>query len=126
MKTLRITHDGLLIQDDNWNTHVCIKPIEGDSEGNRIDFGNYNELSDDVAEKLLTSLSGKIKNLDALIISQHFPNGVHLSKPFQNGLQKIIPANKGKLFLLDSRSCSDLYQNTIRKLNSYEASKLCA
>ncbi len=125
MKTLRITCDGLLEQGDKWDTHVYIKPIENGAEVNRIDFGNYNRLSEDVAQKLLSQLAEEMKNLDAVIINQQVPNGIHLSKTFQRGLQKLICGNKKKLFLLDSRSCSDLYVGTIRKLNSYEASKLC-
>jgi rfaE bifunctional protein kinase chain/domain len=125
MKALGITCDGLIEQDDKWNTHVYIKPIENGVEGNRIDFGNYNRLSNDVAAKLLSRLSVEIKNLDAVIINQQVPDGINLSKTLQQGMKKIISDNKRKLFLLDSRSCSDLYQGTIRKLNSYEASKLC-
>ncbi|MFA6294658.1 MAG: PfkB family carbohydrate kinase, partial [Victivallales bacterium] len=125
MKANGIRHDKLLEQDGKWSTHVYIKPVENGVEGSRIDFGNYNELSDDMAGKLLSCLGGEIKNLDAVIINQQVPNGIHLSKTFQKGLQKLISANKNKLFLLDSRSYSDLYQGTIRKLNSYEASKLC-
>ncbi len=125
MKANGIRHERLLEQDGKWSTHVYIKPVENGVEGNRIDFGNYNELSDEMAGKLLSCLGGEIKNLDAVIINQQVPNGIHLSKTFQKGLQKLISANKNKLFLLDSRSYSDLYQGTIRKLNSYEASKLC-
>lgn len=125
MKKLGINQDALLEQDDKWNTHVYIKPLENDVEGSRIDFGNYNCLSDEVAKGLLTCLKLEIKKLDAVIINQQVPNGVHLSKTFQKGLQKLIAENREKLFLLDSRSCSGLYQHTIRKLNAYEAFKLC-
>ncbi|HBC88732.1 MAG TPA: carbohydrate kinase [Lentisphaeria bacterium] len=125
MENLGITHDSLLEQNEKWNTHVYIKPIENGVEGNRIDFGNYNRLSDDSAKKLLSCLSREIRSLDAVIINQQVSDGIHLSKNLQKGLQKIISDNKKKLFFLDSRSCSNLYQGTIRKLNAYEASKLC-
>ncbi len=125
MKTLGINYSGLLEQGDKWNTHVYIKPIENGVEGNRIDFGNYNKLSDDAATRLLSCLGREIRNLDAVIINQQVSDGIHLSKTFQKGLQKLISDNRKKLFMLDSRSYSNLYQGTIRKLNSYEASKLC-
>jgi rfaE bifunctional protein kinase chain/domain len=125
MRANGIKHDNLLEQNDKWDTHVYIKPIENDGEGSRIDFGNYNNLSGDVAKKLLSCLGREIKSLDAVIINQQVPNGIHLSKTLQEGLQKLISDNRKKLFFLDSRSCSELYQGTIRKLNSYEASKLC-
>ncbi len=125
MKSLGISHGSLLEQKDKWNTHVYIKPIENGVELNRIDFGNFNRLSDDTAKKLIANLAKQIKKLDALIINQQVSDGIHLSKVLQKGLQQIISGNKKKLFLLDSRSCSDLYQGTIRKLNAYEATKFC-
>ncbi len=125
MKSLGISHGSLLEQEDNWNTHVYIKPIENGVELNRIDFGNYNRLSDETAGKLIADLAKQIRKLDALIINQQVSDGLHRSKTLQKGLQKLISDNRSKLFFLDSRSCSDLYQGTIRKLNAYEASKLC-
>lgn len=55
MKSNGIKYDKLLEQGEKWNTHVYIKPVENGVEGSRIDFGNYNKLSDDVAIKLLSS-----------------------------------------------------------------------
>lgn len=125
MEKLGISHHALLEQNDRWNTHVYIKPIENGVEGNRIDFGNYNSLSDEVAKELISCLGTEIEKLDAVIINQQVTNGIHFSSTFQKGLQKLIAENRERLFLLDSRSCSDLYRHTIRKLNAYEASKLC-
>ncbi len=125
MKTHGITCNGLIEQKDQWNTHVYIKPVENGIEGNRIDFGNYNNLSDNVAKKLISALRGEIKKLDAVIINQQVYGSIHISQTLQKDLQTLISSNKEKLFLLDSRSCSDLYQHTIRKLNAYEAAKLC-
>ncbi|MBI2438456.1 MAG: hypothetical protein HYV36_06565, partial [Lentisphaerae bacterium] len=39
-----VSVDGMLIQKDNWNTHVYTKPYLGDQEQNRIDFGSFNRL----------------------------------------------------------------------------------
>ncbi len=33
---------GMLVQDDGWDTPVYLKPMEGDVEQGRIDFGNAN------------------------------------------------------------------------------------
>lgn len=129
MKTLMndsgIDYDGLVEQRKLWNTNVYIKPIEEGSELNRIDFGCGNSVSDETASLLLGKLSAKIDSLDVVIINQQLTEGIHNSIIFQKGLQQIINANPDKLFFLDSRNCAELYENTIRKINSYEALKLC-
>lgn len=126
MQDLGINSDSLLEQKDNWNTHVYIKPIEENSELNRIDFGCRNVLSEKTASVLLEKLSNEVIKLDAVIINQQVLEGIHNSIAFQKGLQIIINSNSDKLFFLDSRNCAELYGNTIRKINSYEALKLCA
>ncbi len=125
MASQNINQENLIEQKDNWSTNVYIKPIEENRELNRIDFGNYNKLSDETAEKLINKISSQIKNLDVVIINQQVLEGIHNSEIFHTRLKRIITAHPAKLFLLDSRNCAELYQNTIRKLNSYEALTLC-
>jgi len=125
MNDLNINHAGLVEQKESWNTHVYIKPIEEGGELSRIDFGCKNSISDETASNLLGKLATEVKNLDAVIINQQVTEGIHNSKTFQKGLQEVINANPDKLFFLDSRNCAELYGNTIRKINSYEALKLC-
>lgn len=125
MENAEINHQGLLEQKDEWSTHVYIKPVKDGNEQSRIDCGNFNKLADATAEKLISNLSGKISELDAVIINQQVTNGIHNSTSFQKALQKFINDHSEKLFFLDSRNCSDVYDNTIRKMNAYEAAKLC-
>ncbi|MFA4944356.1 MAG: PfkB family carbohydrate kinase [Lentisphaeria bacterium] len=119
-----ICHEGLLEQVAGWDTNVYIKPIAEGVEGNRLDFGNFNGLADAVAAKLLAGLARDLPRLDAVIINQQVAAGIHHSPRFQEGLQKLILDNPGKLFFLDSRDLSHLYRQTLRKLNAYEAAKL--
>lgn len=125
MENAGINYDGMLEQQDQWNTHVYIKPVKDGAELNRIDFGNFNRLADTTAEKLVSNLAAKINDLDAVIINQQVTDGIHNSSFFQKSLQALINKNSDKLFFLDSRNCSDVYDNTIRKMNAYEAAKLC-
>ncbi len=125
MDRLGIGHDGLLEQDCGWDTHVYVKPIEDGTEASRIDFGNFNSLGKDTASRLLSKLADTVGKLDAVIINQQVPAGIHRSDFFRKGLQALIKKNSGRLFLLDSRSCSDAYDGTVRKINAYEATKLC-
>jgi bifunctional ADP-heptose synthase (sugar kinase/adenylyltransferase) len=47
---------GLLLQREAWQTPTYTKPYEGEQEGRRIDYGNFNELASETAEALLACL----------------------------------------------------------------------
>ncbi|MBN2301664.1 MAG: HAD family hydrolase [Lentisphaerae bacterium] len=121
MNELSISHKGLLEQTKEWVTHSYIKPIENGAEENRIDMGNFNRMSTDTAKRLSDMLTNDLESLDILVINQQVKNGIHMSPEFQKALQLLIQSHPQKLFLLDSRSMSQNYQGTIRKINAYEA-----
>jgi len=54
-----INSQNLIIQEENWSTHVYTKPYIADVEQNRIDFGNFNELSNATADRLIGLLKTK-------------------------------------------------------------------
>lgn len=124
LRALDIRADALLEEPGDWVTHTYVKPIEAGVEGSRIDFGNFNRLSDAVAAQLVARLAADLSNLDAVIINQQVEDGIHHSECFQEALQALITANPAKLFLLDSRSMSRRYAGTIRKVNAHEAAVL--
>jgi bifunctional ADP-heptose synthase (sugar kinase/adenylyltransferase) len=124
MHTLGIRADGLLEQRQDWSTHTYIKPLEDGAEASRIDFGNFNRLSGEVARMLADRLADDLPGLDAVIVNQQVGNGIHGSELFQERLQSLIAAHPETTFLLDSRDMSDRYAGTIRKLNAYEAMRL--
>ncbi|MBL7077732.1 MAG: hypothetical protein ISS31_09695 [Kiritimatiellae bacterium] len=121
MRELGICADGLLEQNGDWTTHAYIKPLENGAEASRIDFGNFNQLSDDVARQLADKLADDLPNLDVVIINQQVADGIHRSPLFQELLQTLIDAHPDKTFLLDSRDMSGRYAGTIRKINACEA-----
>lgn len=125
MDRLGITRDGFLEQVGGWDTHVYIKPIENGTEASRIDFGNFNKLDNKTASKLLATLGSTVRKLDAVIINQQVPAGIHRSDFLRKGLQALVRKNSFRLFMLDSRSCSDAYPGTVRKINAYETTMLC-
>ena len=77
MKRAGINTDNLLIQKEQWATHVYIKPYIDDKEQNRIDFGNYNKLSEETADRLLHNLEKEVKEVDLVIINQQVLSGIH-------------------------------------------------
>jgi phosphoglycolate phosphatase-like HAD superfamily hydrolase len=93
-------------------------------EQERFDFGRFNKISDDTADRLLTVLDTGLKNLDGLIINQQLSFGVH-SEYLITHLQQVLDRHQDKIILLDSRDISDRYGRVICKLNASEAARLC-
>ena len=111
MKEAGINTDNLLIQKDNWSTHVYIKPYIGESEQNRIDFGNFNVLSEETADLLIHNLEKTVTIVDLVIINQQVLSGIH-TEYFKKKLVEVINHFPKKVFIVDSR-------------NDTEASLLC-
>ena len=115
---------GMLIQTPQWNTPVYIKPICADHEENRIDFGGFNALADEVADAVLARLAAALPQLDAVVVNQQLPRGIH-TPHLQAGLNALFRAHPDRLFIVDSRDLSGTYINCLHKLNDVEATRLC-
>ncbi|OGV61171.1 MAG: hypothetical protein A2498_11305 [Lentisphaerae bacterium RIFOXYC12_FULL_60_16] len=121
---LRVGLDGLLTQGDGWDTPVYIKPIIGDREDHRLDFGNFNTLHADTTRVLLDALGRVLPDLDGLIINEQLVNGIH-STAFQDGLNALIGRYPKVTFVADCRCLAGVYRNCVYKLNACEAARLC-
>jgi bifunctional ADP-heptose synthase (sugar kinase/adenylyltransferase)/phosphoglycolate phosphatase-like HAD superfamily hydrolase len=119
----RMNTDGLLIQREQWDTHVYMKPYEREQEQNRLDFGNFNQLHPATAQALLEKLSVALPALDIIIINQQVTHGIH-NREFRENLSALVRSHPGKLFIADSRHYTDDYAGAIRKLNLPEAARL--
>jgi rfaE bifunctional protein kinase chain/domain len=124
MKETGIQPDNLLIQEDEWYTHTYAKPYIDDKELNRVDFGNYNHLSKETADKLIHNLILEIAEVDIVIVNQQVPSGIH-TEYFKKRLVHVIQQFSHKIFIADSRNFNDFYQGSIRKMNDTEAVRLC-
>ncbi len=125
MKETGIDPRNLLIQEEDWYTHAYAKPYIDDKELNRVDFGNYNKLSLDTADRLIASLVKEIPEVDIIIINQQVPSGIHIDY-FKKRLVEVIAQFPEKTFIVDSRNFNDFYTGAIRKMNDTEAARLCA
>jgi rfaE bifunctional protein kinase chain/domain len=125
MKETGINTDNLIIQEDSWSTHTYAKPYIDDRELNRVDFGNYNILSEETARKLINNLIKDITEVDIVIINQQVPSGIHTDY-FRPLLADLILHFPEKLFIVDSRNFNDFYNGAIRKMNDTEAMRLCS
>jgi bifunctional ADP-heptose synthase (sugar kinase/adenylyltransferase)/phosphoglycolate phosphatase-like HAD superfamily hydrolase len=118
-----ITTDGLLMQGEQWDTHVYMKPVEHEHEQHRLDFGNFNQLHPLVCRDLIETLSADLPRLDIVIINQQIARGIH-TKEFRESLRALIVRNPGTMFIADSRHYIDEYTGTMRKLNLREGTRL--
>jgi len=124
MKETGIQPENLLIQEENWYTHAYAKPYINDTELNRVDFGNYNHLSKETADRLIEILIREIPEVDLVIINQQVPSGIHTDY-FKKRLVEVIQQFPEKTFIVDSRNFNDYYTGAIRKMNDTEAARLC-
>ncbi len=114
----------MLTQDKYWSTHVYIKPHIGDKEQNRIDFGNFNNLSDITADRLIQNLKKESEEIDLVIINQQVLSGIH-TEYFRKKLVETINTFPEKIFIADSRDYTDYFRGAYRKMNDKEAVRLC-
>jgi bifunctional ADP-heptose synthase (sugar kinase/adenylyltransferase)/phosphoglycolate phosphatase-like HAD superfamily hydrolase len=114
---------GLLVQRETWDTHVYLKPHEAVEEQQRIDFGNFNELSGATQEQLLRAIEGAMPALDILIVNQQVIHGVH-TPGFRSALQALLARHPGARVIIDSRHYPDAFGSAMRKINLAEASRV--
>jgi rfaE bifunctional protein kinase chain/domain len=114
----------LHIQHQHWHTHVYTKIIKERKELPRIDFGNLNELAASTVQQLLEDLENSITGLDILIINQQVLKGIH-TQQFRKNLVTLLKRYPNLNVITDSRSFSNEFSGTIRKINDREAAYLC-
>ena len=121
--SLGVDIGGMRVQDRSWDTPVYIKPVEGEAEQGRIDFGNDNTLEPSVGRSLMTSLGEALTRLDLLIINQQLLRGIHTEET----RRALASMGRGARipFVCDSREFSDSFTGAVRKLNDREALRLC-
>jgi rfaE bifunctional protein kinase chain/domain len=124
MKETGIKTENLIIQEENWATHTYAKPYIDDRELNRVDFGNYNALSEETAHRLIDYLKKELTDVDIILINQQVPSGIHTDY-FKPLLAQVILDSPLKTFIVDSRNFNDFYNGAIRKMNDTEAMRLC-
>ncbi|HET6450894.1 MAG TPA: PfkB family carbohydrate kinase, partial [Spirochaetia bacterium] len=122
LDAIHVDHAGVMVQGSRWDTPVYIKPVEGDSEQARIDFGNANALDAGVGARLIEALRQSLPGLDLVIVNQQLLHGVHTDQ-FRADLAALIPAARVP-FICDSRSFNDDCPGASRKLNDREALRL--
>jgi rfaE bifunctional protein kinase chain/domain len=123
MKKAGIGTDNLIVQKEQWATHVYIKPFISEEEQNRIDFGNHNSLSEKTADELINRLIKEAGEVNAVIINQQVLSGIHTTC-LREKLSSAISLFPGKIFIADSRHYAGSYKGASLKMNDIEAIRL--
>lgn len=124
MHTAGINTSGILTQEDDWSTHVYAKPCAADLEQSRIDFGNFNCLTEDTADRLIEILDREAGEADVIIVNQQVVSGIHTAY-LKDRIVEVIGRHPDAVFIVDSRDFSDFYRGAYRKINDREAARLC-
>ncbi len=120
LRAANVDAAGLLVQVDQWQTSTYIKPYVDGDEQSRLDFGNFNELDNDSADRLLDVLADKLPQLDLVVVNEQVRRGIH-SHHFRRRLAQLIADTPDTPFIVDSRHFSDAYPGASLKVNDHEA-----
>ena len=114
----------IIMQNENWHTHVYHKFYRNSCEEPRCDIGNFNKVSPESVRSLLNDLESRIENYKAVIINEQVLHGYH-NRAFQKGLSDLIRRKENAcLWISDCRHLNQVYDQCIRKLNLHEAQSL--
>lgn len=114
--------DYLLMANEGWDTCVYTKPMQGQTEANRIDFGNHNTLSESLFAQLLDALNHLLPQLDVLIVNQQFTRP--LLTPDRIGpLNDLIRQHPSVCYVADLRASGLLMRGVTLKVNTAELSR---
>ena len=110
---------GIMQQEQNWATTAYVKPLINGVEQNRFDFGDFNELHEQTAIRLISALEQSLPDLDAIIINAQARASIH-TPMLRRALQTLIQQHPQKIFVVDSREPHTMYAGAILKINNHE------
>ena len=119
-KNSHINCTGLVLQDKGWATPAYIKPCVESKELSRIDFGNFNRLSDAVEANLFIRLEQILHRVSGLLINHQVTGSIHDSPAFRKRLAEAIERYPHLTFIVDSRGYHESYPKAIHQLNEHE------
>jgi rfaE bifunctional protein kinase chain/domain len=125
LKSSQINSGGLIAQDGDWATPTYIKPCVDDQELSRLDFGNFNRLSDVAEQELFTKLEDILEGVSVVLVNHQVTGSMHDSPSFRKRLQQVMSRHPKSTFIIDSRRYHESYPKAIHKLNGREVWKAC-
>ena len=115
--------DGVVVQEQDYDTVTFAKRYLEDTEQPRIDFGFFNKRSKQTDEALIKSLRCALQNSDAVIFQQQVPGSMN-NEEFIENTDRLFREFDDKIILFDSRHYGNAFNNVYRKINDVEAATL--
>lgn len=115
---------GIVVQPKGWQTAAYLKPVVGREEGQRYDFGLFNELAPATETALIQAFTAALPNLDVLVINQQLKASLY-SPRLLAALNAALAAHPRVIAVVDCRSLAENFPSGTRKLNDLEATRLC-
>ncbi len=124
LNTFGVECRGVQKQEQDWDTIAYVKPHRDMVEQNRIDFGDFNRIHDETADRMISCLEPVLPDLDALVINVQARSGIH-SPRLRQRLSALIESRPEGIFVVDSREPGMLYEGCALKINDREAMRVC-
>jgi rfaE bifunctional protein kinase chain/domain len=119
---LGVDTNRLITQKEDYDTVVFAKRYLNDKEQPRIDFGFFNERTEQTDDAIIKNLRDLLPTCDALIFNQQVPGSISAS--FIEKANALFQEFNDKIVVLDSRHFGQQFKNIYRKTNDIEASEL--
>jgi rfaE bifunctional protein kinase chain/domain len=110
------------LQVPGWQTMVYVKPMQGETEANRIDFGVANRTLESTQLALLASLQEAAQDSDVIVLNQQVPGSV-CDAAFIARINTLLRTFPQVLLIGDSRHFASAYEAAVMKLNGEEAAR---
>ena len=127
----KLSENGILldyvISSSERVTSTYIKPIlcgwDSQQEDSRLDFINYNSLSESLQNEIIENIQSAVPKVDAIIIEDQMTHNGIVTDKIRENLIRLAEENPGKVFVADSRERIGLFKNMVLKPNRIEAVK---
>ncbi len=113
----------LVMQEENYDTVTFTKPHIQGKEQARIDFGFFNQRSQETDEALLAGISEALEMADVFIVNQQVPGSI-TNISFIERANALFAQHPETIVLLDSRHFGHVFKHVYRKTNDLEAALL--
>ncbi|GAB2769112.1 hypothetical protein GCM10027275_09750 [Rhabdobacter roseus] len=123
LRALGANTDHLVVQEENFNTYSYLKRYTDGKEAPRIDFGVYNQRSEETDRGILAGLELALESYDALIFNQQVLGSITNDR-FIEAANALFQRYDHKIIMLDSRHFNDRFQGTCLKANEKEIAAL--
>ena len=108
-------------------TSTYIKPIlcgwDSQQEDPRLDFINYNPLSENIQSQLVENVQSVVSKVDVVIVEDQMTHNGIVTDNVRESLIHLAEENPEKVFVADSRERIGLFRNMVLKPNRIEAVK---